>query len=60
MSDDERVIRIMCPKLTCQRILAVPESCRGQLVRCAGCTSMIRVPKVRAAGTDGADAKPAA
>ena len=49
---EERVIRIMCPKLTCQRVLAVPDSCRDQLVRCAGCSSLIRVPKWQDKGGD--------
>lgn len=40
----EDVIRIMCPKLTCRRILAVPETARGRTVRCRGCGSNIRIP----------------
>ena len=38
------VIRIMCPNLGCQRILAVPPRARGQIVRCHGCRTNIRVP----------------
>jgi hypothetical protein len=38
------VIRIMCPNLGCQRILAVPSRARGQVVRCRGCRTNIRVP----------------
>jgi hypothetical protein len=41
---DPNVIRIMCPKIGCQRILAVPASARGKLVRCKGCGSNIRIP----------------
>jgi Pyruvate/2-oxoacid:ferredoxin oxidoreductase delta subunit len=37
-------IRIMCPSLTCRRILAVPETARGKTVRCKGCGTCIRVP----------------
>lgn len=40
----EEVVRIMCPKLGCQRILAVPIAARGKLVRCRTCGSNIRVP----------------
>lgn len=38
------VIRIMCPKLSCQRILAVPAEARGKLVRCRSCGTTIRIP----------------
>jgi hypothetical protein len=37
-------IRIMCPALTCRRILAVPASSRGKNVRCKSCVATIRVP----------------
>jgi ribosomal protein S27E len=38
------VIRIMCPNLSCQRILAVPSHARGRLVRCKSCGTTIRIP----------------
>ncbi|MFN7022002.1 MAG: hypothetical protein ACK4WH_11840 [Phycisphaerales bacterium] len=38
-------IRIMCPNLTCKRILAVPSASRGKNVRCKSCGSTIRVPQ---------------
>ncbi len=41
------VIQIMCPKLTCRRILAVPNAARGKMVRCRGCGSTIRVPDAK-------------
>jgi len=44
---DSGIIQIMCPKLTCRRILAVPARARGKLVRCRGCGSTIRVPATR-------------
>ena len=47
MPQDE-VIRIMCPNLGCQRVLAVPGGARGKLVRCRGCGSNIRIPAPRA------------
>lgn len=40
----EETLRIMCPNLTCRKILAVPVSARGKTVRCRGCATNIRVP----------------
>jgi hypothetical protein len=37
-------IRVMCPNLTCRKILAVPTSARGKTVRCRGCATNIRIP----------------
>lgn len=37
-------IRIMCPKLTCKTILAVPVTARGKVVRCKNCGTTLRVP----------------
>jgi hypothetical protein len=37
-------LRIMCPNLTCRKILAVPQTARGKTVRCRGCGTNIRVP----------------
>lgn len=37
-------VRIMCPSLTCRKILAVPSSSRGKNVRCRNCGATIRVP----------------
>ncbi len=37
-------LRIMCPNLTCRKVLAVPRSARGKTVRCRGCGMNIRVP----------------
>lgn len=41
-------IRIMCPSLTCRRVLAVPANSRGKNVRCKGCGATIRVPEKQA------------
>lgn len=41
----EQNVRIMCPALTCRKVLAVPESCRGKTVRCKTCGTNIRVPQ---------------
>ena len=43
MSNSE-TMRVMCPNLTCRKILAVPESARGKTVRCRGCGTNIKVP----------------
>jgi RNase P subunit RPR2 len=40
-------VRIMCPNLTCRKILAVPTSARGKNVRCKACGTCIRVPDQR-------------
>ena len=37
-------VRIMCPSLTCRKILAVPSTSRGKNVRCKNCGATIRVP----------------
>ncbi|GAB4387141.1 MAG: hypothetical protein Kow0022_18400 [Phycisphaerales bacterium] len=37
-------VRIMCPNLTCRRVLAVPESARGKAVRCKNCGTAVSVP----------------
>lgn len=43
----EDTIRIMCPNLTCRRVLAVPTNARGRTVRCKGCGTNIRIPAKR-------------
>lgn len=58
-------LRIMCPSLTCRKILAVPVSSRGKNVRCRNCGATIRVPEKSAvvkpaAATDAKDAPDAA
>ena len=48
MTDDKGdIIRIMCPNLGCQRILAVPPRAQGRIVRCRGCGTNIRIPTAR-------------
>lgn len=37
-------VRIMCPNLTCRKVLAVPTAARGKLVRCKNCGTNIKVP----------------
>ncbi|MFO0858263.1 MAG: hypothetical protein U0640_13015 [Phycisphaerales bacterium] len=45
----QQQVRIMCPNLTCRRVLAVPESLRGKTVRCKNCSTNIKVPTKTAA-----------
>ena len=47
----EEAVRIMCPNLTCRKILAVPRTARGKTVRCRVCGTTIRVPKPREAAS---------
>jgi ribosomal protein S27E len=49
MSPD--TVRIMCPNLTCRKVLAVPGNARGKTVRCKNCGTNIRVPGGGANGT---------
>ena len=44
----------MCPNLSCQRILAVPEGARGKVVRCRVCGMNVKIP----ARKGGASASP--
>ncbi|GAB5495542.1 MAG: hypothetical protein Phyf2KO_06220 [Phycisphaerales bacterium] len=42
-----QTIRIMCPNLSCRKLLAVPESARSKTVRCKACQTAIRVPEAQ-------------
>jgi hypothetical protein len=57
MSNAE-TLRIMCPNLTCRKILAVPTSARGKTVRCKGCQTNIRVPDGKSETEKDAAGKP--
>ena len=41
---DQNMVRIMCPNLTCRKVLSIPEMARGKTVRCKACGTNIRVP----------------
>lgn len=43
-------VRIMCPNLTCRRVLAVPESARGKTVRCKNCGTSVAIPAAKPVG----------
>lgn len=47
-------VKIMCPKLTCRKVLSVPITARGRTVRCRLCGTAIRVPNSKP-NTQGAD-----
>lgn len=53
-------IRIMCPALSCRKVLAVPTSSRGKNVRCKNCGATIRVPEKKAVVAEPAGEKAAA
>jgi len=46
----QQAIRIMCPNLTCRKVLAVPVSARGKTVRCRSCGTNIRIPESKSSG----------
>lgn len=48
MADKNDGIRMMCPNLTCRKVLAVPTTARGKTVRCKACGTAIRVPQAKA------------
>ena len=53
-------VRVKCPNLCCQKILAVPASARGKTVRCKNCGTNLRVPPTVEAEAEAAPAKPGA
>jgi len=53
-------IRIMCPNLTCRRVLSVPSSARGKTVRCKNCGSNIRVPAPQVVAAEKREERPEA
>ena len=50
-----KIIRIKCPNLACQRILAVPPHARGKLVRCRSCGATVSIPQKRVEKPDEPD-----
>jgi hypothetical protein len=39
--------QLICPNLSCRKVLKVPEEARGKVVRCQYCRTMLRVPPAR-------------
>jgi len=56
MSDPDK-IKVMCPNLTCRRVLAVPGAARGKVVRCRHCSTTIKIPAAPAAAAAPKDPK---
>jgi hypothetical protein len=52
-------VQVICPSLTCRKILAVPEEVRGKLVKCQHCQTAFRVPEGTPRKPEHAGAKPA-
>jgi RNase P subunit RPR2 len=46
---DQKLVRIMCPNLTCRKVLSIPEVARGKTVRCKTCGTNIRIPSNKTA-----------
>jgi hypothetical protein len=40
-------IRLLCPNLSCRKVLAVPGNLRGHTIRCSVCGTSVRVPDRR-------------
>lgn len=57
--ETESNISIMCPNLTCRKVLMVPHNCRGKTVRCRACGTNIRVPALRHSGGPSSPTPPA-
>lgn len=53
-------LRIMCPNLSCRKVLAVPQSARGKTVRCKACSTSIKVPLPKGSSPSDKSEKPAA
>ena len=45
--------QLICPNLTCRKVLKAPEEARGKVVKCKHCNSMLRVPEARKAALAG-------
>ena len=37
-------VQLICPNLRCRKLLAVPETVRGKMVKCQHCQTPFRVP----------------
>lgn len=48
---EQKMVRIMCPNLTCRKVLSIPNLARGKTVRCKSCGTNIRVPVTKPAPT---------
>lgn len=46
---DQSMVRIMCPNLTCRKVLSIPQVARGKTVRCKACGTNIKIPTAKQA-----------
>ena len=37
-------VQLICPSLSCRKFLSVPDDCRGKIVKCQYCQTILRVP----------------
>jgi LSD1 subclass zinc finger protein len=42
-------VQLLCPNLSCRKMLIVPEDVRGKNVRCQHCQTVLRVPSAKKA-----------
>lgn len=54
----ENTITLICPNLSCGKMIAAPISARGKSVRCAHCNTPFRVPAAPVTVLDDPDAPP--
>jgi LSD1 subclass zinc finger protein len=43
--------QVMCPNLSCRKILSVPDDMRGKVVKCQHCQTLFKVPEHKPAST---------
>ena len=39
--------QVMCPNLSCRKILSVPDDTRGKVVKCQHCQTLLKVPEAK-------------
>lgn len=38
-------VQMLCPNLSCRKVLSVPNDVRGKTVKCVHCQSLFKVPE---------------
>jgi hypothetical protein len=38
-------VQMLCPNLSCRKVLGVPEEVRGKVVKCQHCATLFKVPE---------------
>src|SRR6266478_2033933 len=44
LQEANMAVQICCPNLRCRKLLSVPDSVRGKMVKCLHCQTVLRVP----------------